>query len=245
MSARRDQLIEDRRESKIRQRLAGRKTGRVLLQRPKGVDDFGSRTVAAPAGDMSSYVQESERGIMGPRRVYPIVRLTEDGIAWGEEPQPGDEIGYGMHPYLLDDCVQAAIATVTQIPIEQVPDLKLNARLLAGEDPDEISRTSWDRIAEWADKRGLVCHLWSSELLPVPRRRWIGLVRSLHKTAYTLERGQLVKADMAAFHDHCLVMARNRLLFDPSCSVRPPPGFQTLGHRPEHVSEGISFDRKE
>jgi hypothetical protein len=71
-----------------------------------------------------------------------------------------------MSPLETDTCFQASIATATQIPIEQVPDLDLDARLARGEDPNQISRSSWERIDAWARKRGLVPIFWAMKSCP-------------------------------------------------------------------------------
>lgn len=150
-------------------------------------------------------------------RLHPVVELD------------GGEVGYGMDPYRLDDCFQAAIATTTQIPIEQVPDLRLDKRVAAGEDPDEINLQGWERIYRWLQGRGLglVIH----EDVPVARDRWIGVVRD--------------PSPAGPFCDHCLVMCHDELVFDPACTVKAPPGERTMHFRPSAIAYGISFDREE
>lgn len=106
---------------------------RVLLQRTAGMDSLGSRDESAPA--------QSERLALSAYhfKTHPIVRLTAAGIDWGVAPDCGDEIGYCMQPYRGDDCLQAAVATCAQVPIEQIPDLNLAARFERGESQDEMS----------------------------------------------------------------------------------------------------------
>jgi hypothetical protein len=162
-------------------------------------------------------------------KTHPVVRLTEQGIDWGAEPRAGDEVGYCMDPYRYDDCFQAAVATATQTPIEQVPDLELDRRLREGADFTELNRMAWERIGEWADSRGLRLHIHGR--VPAARRRWIGVV--------------VVEGDRARFNDHCLVMDHDRLVLDPMCSVRPPPGTRLRIFHPNEISYGISFDPKE
>jgi hypothetical protein len=188
------------------------------------------------SGDIDAWARET----LEPGRVdlHPIVRLTDDGIDWGAEPGPGDEIGYCMNPNPLrtDTCFQAAIATVTQIPIEEVPDLNIDRRLKEGADPDELNRMGWDRIDRWAAKRGLTPRLW--EQVPVPRRRWIGVV--------VIEASRFARGhDEPVFDDHCLIMSFDRLIFDPMCSVTPPPGMRLMDFRPTDITYGITFDREE
>jgi hypothetical protein len=159
--------------------------------------------------------------------VHPIVRLREDGPDYGITPKPGDEIGYCMDPWRQDDCLAAAMATVLQQPIEQVPDLRLDGRLSAGEDADEIARRSWERINEWLERLGLQVVFHESP--PLDRDRWIGVCGPSEKT----------------FGDHCLVMSHDRLVLDPSISVARPPGETWCSFDPSHIYYGISFDREE
>jgi hypothetical protein len=115
-----------------------------------------------------------------------------------------------------------------------VPDLSILKRAQR-EDSAEISRSGWNRIDEWASSIGLRLRLWDS--VPVPRDRWIGVV--------VAEPDEEVADD---FLDHCLVLARDRLLFDPACSVRPPPGMRPLTSDHfalDQITYGISFDSKE
>ncbi len=192
--------------------------GRVVLQRPAGVNDVGN-------GDGGTIPNHRRTGLRAPV-AHPIVRLTEQGIDWGVCPEPGDEIGYAMHPHRGDDCLSAAIATCTQIPIEQVPDLKLNHRSRVGESADEISRTSWERIERWAKRQALA--LVVSHEVPMPLDRWIGV------TEGTTPLG-----------GHSLVMSHDRLFFNPSCSVHLP-GRATGRWRydPSEITYGIAFHRK-
>jgi hypothetical protein len=119
-----------------------------------------------------------------------------------------------------DDCWPAAIATVLQVPLEQVPDLRLDERVRSGEDPEEVSLSSWDTIEDWLRGRGLrmVVH----RIVPAPRRRWIGVVP--------------VQGD---FQSHCLVMAGRELLFDPAEARWGTGGC----YQAKHVGFGFSFAR--
>jgi hypothetical protein len=206
---------------------------RVLLQRPHNVDDVGVRTTRSEGGNWDRSAAEWVRGYLNPRRIHPVVRLTEDGIDWGTAPRTGDEIGYAMDPYRLDTCFQAAIATCVQAPIEQVPDLALDRRLDDGEDPVEINRDSWARIDRWATNRGFAMRLHLT--VPLQRHRWIGV------TVWDGDRSTA----RTPFQDHCLVMTDDRVVFDPSCSVRLPAGKRLLRSDPSQISYGITFDEME
>jgi hypothetical protein len=120
------------------------------------------------------WAEDWERGRASSLRQHPIARLTEAGIDWGVTPGAGDEVGYGMDPYRQDDCLRAAIATCTQVPIEEVPDLQVDKRLSAGQSAEEITRKGWDTIERWALERGW--HVVVHEQVPADRDRWVGIV---------------------------------------------------------------------
>ena len=45
--------------------------------------------------------------------------------------------------------------------------------------------------------------------------------------------------------DHRLVMSRDRFVFDPSISLKRPPGTTVMSFSPSDIDYGISFDPKE
>jgi hypothetical protein len=199
--------------------------------------------------------EEALRELQSRRRTHPVVRLTEEGPHWGAEPRPDDEIGYGMHPFMADDCMRCAIATATQVPIEQVPNLKIYERVLAKESADEISRSTWDRIIAWAERLELSVMLWERRAgeepgvvpkdLPDLPHRWVGVVDS-PESSFVIDDGQVVSASESCLGGHCLVMgSRGQVIFDPACSVKPPPGMKLHRFFAQDVSYGISFQKEE
>jgi hypothetical protein len=108
--------------------------------------------------------------------------------------------GYYIRLPRTDDCWAAAIATCLQVPIEEVPDPRLDEKVNAGEDPEEVNRSAWEDMHSWLEERGLrmVIHRKS-----FPRGRWVGVTRAMS----TKPAGW--------FASHCLVMVGNALLFDP------------------------------
>lgn len=194
------------------------------------------------------WLRAYQLGCDGPR-TYPVVRLTESGIVWGAHPGPGDEIGYCMDPWRTDDCLQAAIATVLQVPIQQVPCLELEEKSREpGADLDAISQEAWARITTWATKRLL--RLTFHDRVPVARERWIGVCGAPSRQTYHLEPDRLgrpvpVPDTQEGLNDHCLVMCHDRLVFDPACSVNPPPGFAVARYNPSMIDYGITFDTEE
>lgn len=155
------------------------------------------------------------------RRTQPIRHRTQPIIDLGD-----GLIGYGIDPYRTDNCLAAALATAAQVDIAQLPDPRIDERMSAGEDPDEISRDCWERMTSWAHKRGYQLAIHDDEL-PTDRDRWVG-----------------VMSGPGVFNDHCVVMARHRLLFEPGCTVRTPPGLQVKAiYNPlDRITYAITLD---
>jgi hypothetical protein len=154
------------------------------------------------------------------------------------------ELGYCMDPTRTDDCFRSAIATATQIPVEQVPDPRLDRRLAAGDDPQTIGRETWERLAVWLADRGL--RLVFHEAVPVERERWIGVipwVASPERRSSPPAAGYIWRDN--PFNDHCLVMTYGDIHFDPAVSAKVPPGMRLPAWRVSDVYYGISFDRQE
>jgi len=177
---------------------------------------------------------------------YPVAKLSIDGIVWGEWPGPDDEVGYAMQLDRGDDCLQAAVATCTQTPIEQVPDLGVVERYRRGEDVETISALTWERLHSWAHKRGL--ELIITEELPPPIDPWIGVVQPIRRDEYlSCEDRSMDRGDgwgSHPFQDHCLVMRGERVWFDPVIGVRVPMGARgPVAFSIEHVSYAIAFER--
>lgn len=122
-----------------------------------------------------------------------------------------------------------------QIPLEAVPDARLRARHRSGELPSAITIQFWQEMEQWLAGRGLriVVH----RKVPAARRRWIGIVRA-----------------PGHFNDHCLVMDRGEVLFDPAADVGLGALAKMLGREnvptlsvttwgPDDVDYGISFQQ--
>lgn len=233
-------------------RRRGRAVGsrRVLLRHAEGLDERGGRAGPVPVPSGASFR-------LSHVKAYPVVRLTDEGVDWGVWPQKGDEIGFGMDPYESDDCLRAAIATCTQTPVEQVPDFALERRLQKGESPAEVSRTSWERLHQWAATRRLTLEVSGS--VPMEHERWIGVVESANTERFiglTQDEWREYREETAVrrgaheftatpFQDHCLVMRGEDLHFDPACSVRVPPGaLYRYEFDPADITYGIAFTRE-
>jgi hypothetical protein len=118
----------------------------------------------------------------------------------------------------IDDCQQAALATLLQVPLSEVPDAHIDKRLAAGESVEKVDKTAWNQMITWLGGRGL--RLVRHATTPTHLERWIGVVPN--------ER---------PFQSHCLIMVRDRILFDPS--VRP--GVRTFYS--VEIQYGLSIER--
>lgn len=157
-------------------------------------------------------------------------------------PLGNGEIGYCMTPNQTFDCLRPAIATVLQIPLEQLPDARIDKRLDTGDPPEVIVRESWARLVRWLHGRGvqLVVH----ETVPVRKHRWIGVCKSPN-SSFLDELLKDTPDSGAAFSDHSVVMCHDRVVFDPAISLRAPPGMRLYRYELADVRYGISFDRRE
>jgi hypothetical protein len=95
-----------------------------------------------------------------------------------------------------DDCFPAALATVLQVPVDELPDAHIDERLAAGEDPEAIDRSVWAELERWLEKRRL--RIVRHRMLPVAEPRWLGI------------------CPVAGwFQSHALAMSEDQVLFDP------------------------------
>lgn len=162
------------------------------------------------------------------------LRAGQTPVEIGGSREEGAKLGYfqtaltdgttGFYQRRADDCVQAALASCVQIPPHQVPDLRLDDRLAAGTDPEEIARSSWAKLERWADSNGLTVTVHPTP--PTSARRWIGVI----------ERS----SGGDPFNDHCLVMEHSVCRFDPA-ACPGAGGERTIGQR-VHVDWGLTIE---
>jgi hypothetical protein len=147
---------------------------------------------------------------------------------------PDGTVGYFVRHPRRDDCLAAALATTLQVPIDEVPDPRLNERARAGEDLDAVSRSAWAQLERWLAARRL--RMVTHRKVPAARGRWIGVV------------------PLRGWADHCMVMSRAEVLFDPVrdfplvALAKLLPAAEVERSKicvrrwgPEHVSWGLSF----
>lgn len=106
----------------------------------------------------------------------------------------GRSVGYFQRR--TDDCLQAALASLCQMPPSQVVDLSLESMIAAGRTSEEIEYHADVLLDQWQQTHGLEMRLRS--VLP-KTGWWIGVTYS----------GE-------AYSDHCLLMRDREVMFDPS-----------------------------
>lgn len=134
---------------------------------------------------------------------------------------PDGTTGYYERAMRTDDCFAACLATCLQVPIEEVPDPRLDERLQAGEDGHEIGHSAWRRLAEWLDERRL--RMLVHETPPWKHARWIGVI-----------------GFPGHFNDHCVVMSKHEVLFDPVDKTRHSRPVRA--YAAEDISRGFTFE---
>ena len=134
---------------------------------------------------------------------------------------PDGTIGYYERGMRSDDCFAACLATCLQVPIEDVPDPRIDERLQAGESPEDVDRSACEELGRWLTARGL-CMV--THRPPVASPRWIGVIEFV-----------------GAFNDHTVVMAGDTILFDPVDRSRYSRPVRT--YTVEDVSGGFTFEQ--
>jgi hypothetical protein len=146
-------------------------------------------------------------------------------------------VGYFVRAPRVDDCWAAAVATCVQVPIDEVPDSRIDERLRAGEHPDEISRSAWEEFGPWLAERGL--RMLVHRKVPARSKRWIGIIPM-----------------PGILGDHCILMSGAQALFDPTQDFvlprlmavakalgRPAPKIRTRRFGADAVRWGFSFQK--
>jgi len=120
-----------------------------------------------------------------------------------------------------DDCLQASIATLLQVPMDQVPDLRFDKQRAAGKEPEEIKRHAAHQLGQWEREHGLTVTVHPKP--PTTARRWVGIAPG---------HGQ--------FNDHCLVMSRDEAIWDTT-QLLPPSKHESLIATPCYTVQDIEY----
>lgn len=138
-------------------------------------------------------------------------------------------LGDGTLGYLqrrTDDCLQAALASLLQVPMPDVPDLHQLKQIVSGTAPEETHRRGHERLERWLAQAGL--RLVCDDELPERSERWIALAVS----------------GASSFADHCLIMSRDECIFDPNRIVPPRKGEYATDLDLSAIAYGITAERR-
>ena len=109
--------------------------------------------------------------------------------------------------------MRAAIATLLNTPIDDVPDPNLDARIAAGAAPAKLDREAHGRTPGRGSPRAWLAPE-AARSPPVDRGAWIG-----------------VSPGEGPFGDHCTVMCLDRIVLDPASNWPTPPGMRGRARR--------------
>lgn len=171
-----DELAELFRQVDLTERL---KQSLLDRERPFTLGSMMETHAGLPPGAGAEMTREMTRLARERRSESPHTKRLSDGST-----------GYFMRRH--DDCWQAAVATVLQVPMRELPDSRIDERLRAGESAEEITRSADEEMERWLADHSLRATVHTD--VPLDEDRWLGYVPVL-----------------GAFQSHCLVMARDQL----------------------------------
>ena len=149
--------------------------------------------------------------VLDPASGRALVERLEDGrLAWSQRRE--------------DDCMAAAVATLLQVPIEQVPDSRYDEQIEAGVPHAIVVSQALADMASWATSRGLRMRFHHPP--PVDRDAWLA-----------------VAPGDGPGDSHIAVCSGAELVFDPAANWLVPAGCKVAPLGP--VASGITFDRIE
>ena len=174
---------------------------------------FGGRSGAHTLTSLARG-EEAMLGAATGRSARPSTVTLDDGTT-----------GWCIRAPRADDCWQAVVATALQVPIEDVPDSRIDERLEDGESADEIGRSYDLEFREWLRGQRLRMTRFAVEPGRLPKLpRWIGQCP--------------VRGD---FQDHCLVMSGPDVLFDPIVTLEDQLGRKVKAWGADDVRIGYAF----
>jgi hypothetical protein len=129
-----------------------------------------------------------------------------------------------------DDCVQAVIASLLQMPPYLVPDPHVEELRAVGREDEEIDRVVDQKFAEWTADYGLTLTFHATP--PTWAKRWIGMITADNPDD--------------TYSNHTLLMTGRDVLFDPA-HLLPPADAGTValeGYRLDGIDYGITIERR-
>jgi hypothetical protein len=224
-----------RRAKRLRQRTARQRRKQAASAESAPVEVMRELEAQADPQELG----RAERSDWRPSAAFEVLEWcgasATDEIATASSGQlPNGEIGYYQQRF--DDCFQKALATLLQVPPEQVPHPRIYEQLeqLAKRVDFKEGRefdAGCDRIAlgvaleleNWLVERGH--EFLVSEDVPsfFDRERWIGIVEEPDR-----------------FRNHSLVMERSTVLWNPALALPVMPGMRVRPGGLDDVDYGIA-----
>jgi hypothetical protein len=127
-----------------------------------------------------------------------------------------------------DDCVQASIASLIQMPMYEVPDLQIDKHIAEGRDDEALERSVGHQFSQWMEKHSLTMYRHVNP--PLLAKRWIGVVSTGNEV-----------------NDHCLVMTGHDCVWDTSHMLPPGKHEPIAAHdifTPRDINYGITIERR-
>jgi hypothetical protein len=113
----------------------------------------------------------------------------------------------------VDDCLQASVATLVQLPMCDIPDIHLDRQIREGKDLAAIQQNLTRDYEDWSQRHGYTITTHTSPTRTA--ERWIGVI----------ETG-------IEWNDHCLVMSKSECIWDV-LRMFPPRKHERMMHATE------------
>lgn len=149
-------------------------------------------------------------------------------LGYFKTPLRDETVGYFQRR--TDDCVQAVIASLLQMPPHLVPDLHVEELRSGGREDEEIDRVVDQAFKQWTDEHGLTLVFHAKP--PTWAKRWIAMVPGDNPDDQ--------------YSNHTLLMGGHDCLFDPAHLLPPnDPGAVGLeGYTLDSIDYGITIERR-
>lgn len=108
-----------------------------------GESQAARSNVAAGTRRPGGSARAGSSGGAPPNLILQLMAVEEKRAAKPVRLRDGT-LGYRVGFPRDDDCFAAAVATTLQVPLDQVPDVRIDERLRAGESPENVKRLLWE-----------------------------------------------------------------------------------------------------
>jgi len=171
------------------------------------------------------------RGQMRSGGLYPVEidGSPTRGLKQGFFQTPLRDGTVGYFQRRTDDCVQAVIASLLQMPPHLVPDPHIEELRAAGREDEQIDRVVEASFAEWTATNALTLDFHPTP--PTWAKRWIALIPSENTED--------------EYSSHTLLMSGRDCLFDPANLLPPAQDGETAleAYTLDSIDYGITIER--